>query len=68
MEYCKFQRISSIEGRLLGCLLRQLAAIRTAVFNDSYTQVSLMEKSDTPLSIDAPLSDGDADSNNPFSS
>lgn len=54
IEYCKFQRTLSMEGRLLGSLLRQLTVISTVVFNDWYAKLPCIDGSMTPLSFDGP--------------
>lgn len=52
IEYCRFQRTSSIEGRLLDSLHRQGMVISTVVFNDWYAKVPSIEGSTTLRNCD----------------
>uniref|UniRef100_A0A0A9DXJ1 Uncharacterized protein n=1 Tax=Arundo donax TaxID=35708 RepID=A0A0A9DXJ1_ARUDO len=51
MEYCKFQRTSSMEGRLLGSLAVQLRAISTTVLKESTAKVPQIVGSATSFSL-----------------
>jgi hypothetical protein len=52
MEYCKFQSTSSIDGRVLDSLFRQLIAISAAVFRDSYAKVPRVDGSTKACNFD----------------